>query len=146
MGRSVGVEDLVAVEVGDRDLGGRDQVQVVARDDVHLVFLVRDLAGAARGCRVDHRRRPDLGEAVLARVDVEEAVDQRALEAQRRAPVDREPGARDLGAALEVDTCRGASAISQCGRRSQVSPSAARPRRSRRRRLVRGSCRPRCGR
>ena len=41
-----GLEDLVAVEVGDRDLGRRDQVQVVARDDVHLVFLVRDLAGA----------------------------------------------------------------------------------------------------
>ena len=32
------------MEVRDRDLGGRDQVQVVARDDVHLVFLVRDLA------------------------------------------------------------------------------------------------------
>ena len=50
-----GVEDLVAVQVGDRDLGGRDQVQVVARDDVHLVLLVRDLAGAARGVGVDER-------------------------------------------------------------------------------------------
>ena len=61
------LEDLVAVDVRDRDLGGRDQVQVVAGDDVHLVLLVRDLAGAARRGRVDDDRRPDLGEAVLAR-------------------------------------------------------------------------------
>ena len=40
-----GLEDLVAVEVRHRDLGRRDQVELVARDDVHLVFLVRDLAG-----------------------------------------------------------------------------------------------------
>ena len=43
----VRLEDLVAVEVGDRDLGGRDQVELVAGHDVHLVFLVGDLAGAA---------------------------------------------------------------------------------------------------
>jgi hypothetical protein len=36
------------VEVRDRDLGGRDQVELVAGDDVHLVFLVGDLAGAGR--------------------------------------------------------------------------------------------------
>ena len=31
------------MQVRDRDLGRRDQVQLVAGDDVHLVFLVRDL-------------------------------------------------------------------------------------------------------
>ena len=62
----VRLDDLVAVDVGDGHLGGRHQVQLVARDDVHLVFLVRDLPRAARGCRVDDGRRPDLGEAVLA--------------------------------------------------------------------------------
>ena len=44
----VRLEDLVAVEVRDRDLGGRDQVELVAGHDVHLVFLVGDLAGAGR--------------------------------------------------------------------------------------------------
>ena len=60
------------------------EVQVVARDDVHLLFLVRDLAGAARRVLVDHRRRPDLGHAVLGRVKVEEPVDQRRAGAARR--------------------------------------------------------------
>ena len=53
------------MEVRDRDLGRGDQVQLVAGHDVHLVFLVRDLAGPARRVGVDHRRRPDLGHAVL---------------------------------------------------------------------------------
>ena len=91
------------MEVRDRDLGRRDQVQLVAGDDVHLVFLVRDLAGPGRAGRVDDGRRPDLGEAVLARVDVEEPVDEAALERRSRALVDREPGAGDLGAARVVD-------------------------------------------
>ena len=55
-------------------------------DDVHLVFLVRDLAGAPGRGGVDHGRRPDLGDAVLAGVDVEEEVDQRALEAPSPGP------------------------------------------------------------
>ena len=46
-----GLEDLVAVEVRDRDLGRRDQVQLVAGHDVHLVFLVGDLARAAGASR-----------------------------------------------------------------------------------------------
>src|SRR5204863_9660061 len=45
-GQDGGLDDLVAVEIGERDLGGRDQVQVVAGDDVHLVFLVRNLSCA----------------------------------------------------------------------------------------------------
>ena len=97
------LEDLVAMQVRDRDLGRRDQVQLVAGDDVHLVFLVRDLAGAGRARRVDDGRRPDLGEAVLAGVDVEEPADESALEGRAGALVDREPGAGDLGAAGVVD-------------------------------------------
>ena len=86
--RQVGrLEDLVAVEVRDRDLGGGDQVQVVAGDDVHLVFLVRDLAGAARRRGVHDRGRPDLGEAVLGGVDVEEPVDERRAAAREPAPL-----------------------------------------------------------
>ena len=56
----------------------------------------------ARG-GVDDGRRPDLGEAVLAGVDVEEPVDQAALERGAGALVDREAGAGDLGAAGVVE-------------------------------------------
>ncbi len=97
------LEDLVPVQVGHRDLGRGREVQVVAGDDVHLVFLVRDLPGAPRRRRVDDDRRPDLGEAVLGGVDVEEPRDQRPLEPRARALVHREAGARDLGAADVVD-------------------------------------------
>ena len=98
-----GVEDLVAMEVRDRDLGRRDQVQLVAGHDVHLVFLVGDLPGPAGAVGVDDGRRPDLGEAVLAGVDVEEPVDEAALERRAGALVDREAGAGDLRAAGVVD-------------------------------------------
>ena len=103
----VGLDDLVAMDVGDRDLCGRHQVEIVARDDVHLVFLVRDLPGAAGGRGVDEGRWPDLGHAVLARVEVEEEVDERALERRASAAIDREPGAGDLGARGEVDHAQG---------------------------------------
>src|SRR3990172_8376019 len=80
------LEHLVAVEIRDRDLGCRDEVEVVAGDDVHLVFLVRDLAGPSSGCRIDDGRRPDLGKAVLARVDVEAPHDHGPLE-RRTGPL-----------------------------------------------------------
>src|SRR4029079_12831079 len=75
----------------------------VARDDVHLVFLVGDLAGAGRARGVDHRRRPELGHTVLTGVDVEEPIDEAALESRPRALVDREARAGDLGATGVVD-------------------------------------------
>ena len=111
------LEDLVAVEVGDRDLGRRHEVQVVAGDDVHLVFLVRDLAGAAGRRGVDHGRRPDLGEAVLAGVDVEEPVDQGALEARARAAC--RPGSPEpvIFAPRSRSKMPRAAPSSQCGRR-----------------------------
>ena len=103
------------MEVRDRHLGRRDQVQLVAGDDVHLVFLVRDLPGPARRVRVDHGRRPDLGEAVLAGVDVEEPVDERALERGRRRPC--RPGSRSRRSWRRAALSRmsSASPISQCG-------------------------------
>ena len=53
--------------------------------------------------RIDDGRRPDLGHPVLAGVDVEEPVDQPALECRAGALVDREARPADLGAAGEVE-------------------------------------------
>ena len=114
------------MEVGHRDLGRGDQVQLVARDDVHLVLLVRDLPGAARRSGIDDRGRPDLREAVLDRVRPQEEVDEGALEGGPRGAIHGEPGAGDLGAALQVQM-RSRSATSQCGSRSHVAPPDAAP-------------------
>ena len=77
----VRLEDLVAVEIRNGDLGGWHKVQVVARDDIHEVFLVGYLAGPAGGGGIDQRGRPNFRHAVFSRVDVEHEVDQGALEA-----------------------------------------------------------------
>ena len=101
------------------------QVQLVAGDDVHLVFLVRDLAGAAGARRVDHGRRPHLGEAVLGRVDVEEPADEAPLEPAAGAGVDGEPRARRPS---RRGRCRSSPATRRApsaGAASRPSPSAA---------------------
>ena len=91
------------MEVGDGNLGGGHEIQIVARDDVHEVFFVGDLTGSAGRSRVHQRRRPDLGHAVLGRVDVEHHVDERPLESRALARVDRKSGAGDLGSTLEIE-------------------------------------------
>ena len=101
------LEDLVPVQVRDRDLGRRDQVQLVAGHDVHLVFLVGDLARTGGAGGIDDRGRPDLGEAVLPRMDIEEPADEPALERRPGALVHGESGTRDLRAARVVDDVEG---------------------------------------
>ena len=112
------------MEVRDRDLGRRDQVEVVAGDDVHLVFLVRDLAGAARGVAVDDDRRPDLGHAVLGDVDVEEPVDERRAGGGIPSPCRRGSPEPAIFAPRGRSMMSSASAISQWGLRRHVSPPA----------------------
>src|SRR5207253_8551905 len=63
----------------------------------------RDLPCARRGRRVDNGWRPDLGHLVLSGVDVQEEVDQCALERRTGAPVDGKARAGDLRAALQVE-------------------------------------------
>ncbi len=102
MGSAPSGQDLVAVDVRDRHLGGGGEVQAVALDGVHLRLLVGDLAGAAGRVLVDEDRRPDLGVAALGR-HVEEQTDERAHEARAGAGVQDEARAGDLGPALEVE-------------------------------------------
>ena len=53
--------------------------------------------------RVDQERRLDFAVAVLARVQIEHEVDERAREPRAGAAQHGEPRAGDLGGALEVD-------------------------------------------
>ena len=73
---------------------------------------------------VDDDRRPDLGHAVLAGVDVEEPVDQRPLERATRRPC--RPGSRSRRSWRRAarSMMSSASASSQCGFRRHVAPPA----------------------
>ena len=85
----VAVEDLVAVEVGHRHLGGRDQPEVLLGVAVEVVAELRQVAGADQALALHHRGRVDLGVAVLAGVQVEHPGDQRALQPRARAAAAR---------------------------------------------------------
>ena len=97
------VEDLVAVQVGDRDLRRGDHPEIVLGVVVDVVGELRQLPGAVDALLLDQVRRVDLGVAVLARVQIEHPGDQRALQAGPLALEDVEARAGDLDAAIEVD-------------------------------------------
>ena len=97
------------MDVGDRRLGGRDEIQFAQRARVqpflHRVILVgelRELAHAFQALRPDHERRRHLRVAVLARVQVEHELDQRPLQLRAPIRVKHEPAARELGRPREI--------------------------------------------
>lgn len=96
-------EDLLAMEVGDGDFGGGDEVEVVFGAVVDLVAELGELAGADEALGFDEERGADLGVAVPGGVEVEEEVDEGALEAGAGAAIDDEGGAGDFGAGFEVE-------------------------------------------
>ncbi len=111
----VALEDLLAVQVGQRHLGGGDEVEVVralvalARDAKRVVGELGQLAGAAHGRVLDEVGRGDLGVAVLAGVQVEHELRERARQPRPRAHQHGEARARQPARAVEVeDAERGA--------------------------------------
>ena len=61
------------------------------------------LARAGHRLARDHERRDHLGVAVLARVQIQHELDQRALQRRARSEIKREARAGDLAGALEVE-------------------------------------------
>ena len=114
------VENLVAIEIGDGNLGGGDEPVVVV-----FVFAARggfrvgigaaeqvlgklgQLAGAEERLGIDHERRQHFGVAVLLRVHVEHEADERALEARARAHVDGKTRAARAWPRVRDRECRG---------------------------------------
>ena len=81
-----------------------------------VVLELRQLAGAAqRRRRVRPARRPHLGVAVLAGVQVEHEVDERARQPRRRAAQDGEARAGDLARRRSKSRMPSCSPSSQCG-------------------------------
>ena len=126
--------------VGVRYQSGPLEAEEVRRE-------LRELAGPEERGRVHDEGRQDLDVAVLARVHVEEELDERAREERRPALEDREARARDLRGALEVqDAERGAEVPVRLRREVELRrrrPTSSR-RRSRSRRLPRGRRRAGC--
>ena len=102
-GQRRAVEDLVAVEVRDGHLGGRDPPEVLLGVVVQVLAELRQVARADEALAPHHVRRVDLDVAVLLRVQVEHVRDERALQPRAPALEHVEARARDLHAALEVD-------------------------------------------
>src|SRR6185436_17780244 len=97
------VEHLLAVEVGERHLGGGHEVEVVRFDLEQVSLELGQLPGAHQRLAAHHEGRQHLAVAVLAGVEVEHQRDERPLEPRAGAEVGGEARAGELGAALEVE-------------------------------------------
>jgi hypothetical protein len=97
-----GVEELVHVQGGERDLGRPDEVEVVVAGEEQLLLVGREEAGAVHG-RLAHQHRGDHRHVAVPAGDVDRVADQRELEQRPLALEVGEAGARHLGATREVD-------------------------------------------
>ena len=104
------------MEIRQRHFGGRHEIQVPVAGDLEEVLLeLRQVPGAGERRRVHEKRRLHLRVAVLARVEVEHEVDERARRGARPAPMQhREPRAGDLRARARSRGCRAPAPRSQC--------------------------------
>src|SRR5688500_3519617 len=76
------IEDLPAMQIGERHFGRRNQEKIpLAGDLEQVVFELRQIARAAQRVAVDEKRRLDLRVSVLTRMKIEHEVDERAREA-----------------------------------------------------------------
>ncbi len=95
-------DDDIAIDIGHRHLGGRDHVEFVFVDEIHLAFLVRQLSCAIAGGLVHHVGRLDFKISGIAGT-VKEELDESALQTGALADIHREAGACDLDSEIEVD-------------------------------------------
>src|SRR5579883_169805 len=96
------VERFVAIEVCDGDFGGGDQVVIGALKLEEIRFELRKVAGTVETGGIDQERGKHFAIAVLARVDIEEEINQRALESGAEVPIDGESSTRDLRGTFKV--------------------------------------------
>ena len=96
------VEDNIAEDVGYRNLGCRDEEEVVEISVVHLTLLVWQLTCAATGILVYYVWRLNLQVSALAGLIEEECLES-TLEASHLADIYRETGTCDLHTEVEVN-------------------------------------------
>src|SRR5262249_27454680 len=72
----IALERLVTIQVRDRHLGRRNEVEVLAPHTVEIFLELGELSRAGHGCRMHEQRWPHLFVAVLARMQVDEEREQ----------------------------------------------------------------------
>ena len=111
LGQVLGVEDLAAVEVGDRDLGRGDQAQAVFGAGVELVAELGQVAGPQQAGVIHQEGHRPLGVAVLQGVDVEEPADQGPHQSGTGTLEADEARAAELGPPVEIDDVEGRAEV-----------------------------------
>jgi hypothetical protein len=92
------------VHVRERDFRRGNEIEIPVAGDFEKILLeLRQIAGALQRSAVGQERRLDFAVSVLARVNVEHEVDERARQPRAGSAQHRETRTRDLGTPLEVD-------------------------------------------
>ena len=102
-GELIGVKNFFAMEVGDGDFGGGGEVEIAVAAAVELVFEFGELGSADEGFWTDDVRRTDFGVAVFAGVEIEEKIEESAIETGPGAGENGEGAAADFGGSFEVE-------------------------------------------
>ena len=96
--------DLLAHQVGDRHLGGRDEVErLLAAYREQILLELRQLPGADQRLGLHQVRHVHLGVAMLARMQVQHELRQGPVQARHLRAHHHEAGARDARRGLEVE-------------------------------------------
>ena len=99
-----GRDNLIAHQVRHRHLGGRDQIKpLLTAHREQLVFEFRQLAGADQRRGRHQIRRIDLGITVLARVQIEHELRQRALQPRQPGADHDEARARNAAGGFKIE-------------------------------------------
>jgi hypothetical protein len=99
----VGLQDLVAVDVGDGNFRSRHQVEIVPLGEVEVFLELGQLTGTACRGLVDEQRRMDLAIAVFRCMEVEHEVGESPHQAGALTGEERKAAAGDLGPAGEIE-------------------------------------------
>ena len=102
-GELIGVKNFFAMEVGDGDFGGGCEVEIAVAAPVELVFEFGELGSADEGFWADDVRRTDFGVAVFAGMEIEEKIEESAIETSSGAGKNGEGAAADFGGPFEVE-------------------------------------------
>ena len=95
-------KDLLPVHVGDRDLGGGHQEEVLLLDPEGLLLELGQLPRTGHGGAVEQEGRKELRIPVLPNVEVDHEVDQRPFQPRPRSLQEVEARGRHFHAPLEV--------------------------------------------
>lgn len=96
-------EEGIAVKIGDRDLGGRCEEELIVLGAIHVVLEFRELARTFHAFAFHDVGDIDLFIAVLLSLEIEEKLDEGALEFSSFTAIDGKARPRKAGAVVEAN-------------------------------------------